>query len=348
MPRPVVHEGQRLPATYVNFLFVNGALLVPTFGDRARDRQALARLQRALPRPPRRRRRLPGAHLGPRRDPLPHPAAAGRLTPARRPLPAATVRPCPRSRRDGVAADQAFSRAAGAPLVDGNAVRLLRDGTENYPAWLEAIAAAERFIHFESYILHDDETGARFAEALVARATAGVRVRVIYDWLGGAGRHLAQLLVPLVRRRRRGAGLQPAAAVAAAGWLARDHRKMLAVDGRVAFVSGLCVGDAWTGTAERRAVARHRRRDPRARRWPTCTPSSPRSGRPPARRCRPTRCRPREAIAAAGDGRAARRRHPSGGRRHAAARQPRRRPRAQAPVDHRRLLRRASPATCKR
>jgi agmatine deiminase len=50
MPRPVVHEGQRLPATYVNFLFVNGGLLVPTFGDRVRDRLALTRLQRALPR----------------------------------------------------------------------------------------------------------------------------------------------------------------------------------------------------------------------------------------------------------------------------------------------------------
>ena len=50
MPRPVVHEGQRLPATYVNFLFVNGGLLVPTFGDRSRDRVALERLQRALPR----------------------------------------------------------------------------------------------------------------------------------------------------------------------------------------------------------------------------------------------------------------------------------------------------------
>jgi agmatine deiminase len=49
MPRPVVFEGQRLPATYVNFLFVNGGLLVPTFGDRVRDRQALARLQAALP-----------------------------------------------------------------------------------------------------------------------------------------------------------------------------------------------------------------------------------------------------------------------------------------------------------
>jgi agmatine deiminase len=49
MPKPVVFEGQRLPATYVNFLFVNGGLLVPTFGDRVRDRQALSRLQALMP-----------------------------------------------------------------------------------------------------------------------------------------------------------------------------------------------------------------------------------------------------------------------------------------------------------
>ena len=49
MPAPVVCDGQRLPATYVNFLFVNGGLLVPTFGDRLHDRQALARLQQVLP-----------------------------------------------------------------------------------------------------------------------------------------------------------------------------------------------------------------------------------------------------------------------------------------------------------
>jgi agmatine deiminase len=49
MPKPVVYEGQRLPATYVNFLFVNGGLLVPTFGDRVHDRQALGRLQALMP-----------------------------------------------------------------------------------------------------------------------------------------------------------------------------------------------------------------------------------------------------------------------------------------------------------
>lgn len=49
MPRPVVHEGERLPATYVNFYFVNGALLVPTFRDRTNDRKALGILQRVVP-----------------------------------------------------------------------------------------------------------------------------------------------------------------------------------------------------------------------------------------------------------------------------------------------------------
>ncbi len=50
MPKPVSFEGQRLPATYLNFYFVNGALLVPTFGQPARDRKAMAILQRRLPR----------------------------------------------------------------------------------------------------------------------------------------------------------------------------------------------------------------------------------------------------------------------------------------------------------
>jgi agmatine deiminase len=50
MPRPVRYQGQRLPATYMNFYFVNGALLVPTFGQSRRDRRALAMLQELLPR----------------------------------------------------------------------------------------------------------------------------------------------------------------------------------------------------------------------------------------------------------------------------------------------------------
>ena len=61
------------------------------------------------------------------------------MTAAVRPLDPAATR---------MLADQAFSRTAGAPLVPGNDVRILRDATENYPAWLEAIASARDTVHF--------------------------------------------------------------------------------------------------------------------------------------------------------------------------------------------------------
>src|SRR5512135_3337333 len=78
-------------------------------------------------------------------------------------------------------ADRAFSRAAGAPLVEGNRVRLLKDARENYPAWLDAIGAAKRTVYFESFIVHEDNTGRKFADALIGKALEGVRVRLIYD-----------------------------------------------------------------------------------------------------------------------------------------------------------------------
>lgn len=143
-------------------------------------------------------------------------------------------------------ADQAFSRTAGAPLVGGNAVRLLKNGPENYPCWLEAIRGAERWIHFETYILHDDKIGNVFAEALAERARAGVKVRLLVDWFGNLRKTSRRFW-----RRLREAGVEahsfnyPSLA-APLGWISRDHRKSLIVDGRVAFVSGLCVGDDWT------------------------------------------------------------------------------------------------------
>jgi len=148
-------------------------------------------------------------------------------------------------------AEQAFSRAAGAPLVPGNSLRLLKDARENYPAWLDAIAGATRFIHFESYIIHDDAAGEQFSDALVAKAQEGVAVRVIYDWMGGFGKTSRRFWNGL-----RAGGVEvrcynaptPASPL---GWLSRDHRKMLGVDGTVGFVSGLCVGQAWVGDPAR-------------------------------------------------------------------------------------------------
>lgn len=152
-----------------------------------------------------------------------------------------------------LAADQAFSRAAGAPLVDGNAVRVLRDGAENYPAWLDAIAAAESFIHFDSYIVHDDRSGNLFADALVARARAGVTVRVVYDWVGALRASPRAFWYRLEDAGVQVRAFNPPTPFRPLAWLSRDHRKMLAVDGRIAYVSGLCVGDDWIDTPDRPA-----------------------------------------------------------------------------------------------
>lgn len=128
----------------------------------------------------------------------------------------------------------------------GNAVRLLKDGCENFPAWLDAIHSAQQWIHFETYILHEDKIGKVFAEALCERARAGVKVRLLIDWLGNLMK-----TSPKFWRTLRQAGVEARSfgyptIDSPLGWVSRDHRKSLVVDGRVAFVSGLCVGDDWT------------------------------------------------------------------------------------------------------
>ncbi len=148
-------------------------------------------------------------------------------------------------------AQQAFSRAAGAPLISGNSVRLLNDAAENYPAWLDAIAAAKHHVHFESYIIHEDSTGQTFADALIAKAQQGVRVRLIYDWMGGIGNTSRKFW-----NRLRAGGVEvrcynPLRLDSPLGWPLRDHRKMIAVDGEVGFIAGLCVGSMWIGVPEK-------------------------------------------------------------------------------------------------
>ena len=106
--------------------------------------------------------------------------------------------PQPRDPLRGMA-EHAFSRAAGAPLVMGNAVKLLNDARENYPAWLDAIAAAKRSIFFEAYIFADDPLGREFAALLSSKARSGVRVRVLYDWLGSVGEGTGRVLASVSR-----------------------------------------------------------------------------------------------------------------------------------------------------
>ncbi len=148
-------------------------------------------------------------------------------------------------------ADQVFSRSAGAPLIGGNSVRILRDARENYPAWEQAIREARSTIHVEMYIIHRDAEGRRFLELLAERARAGVTVRLIYDWFGCGWSPLLGLFRPLVKAGAEVRVFNPPHLVAALGWTTRNHRKYICVDGRVAFVAGLCVGRMWVGRPEK-------------------------------------------------------------------------------------------------
>jgi len=148
-------------------------------------------------------------------------------------------------------AEQMFARAAGAPLVGGNAVRVLRDAGENYPAWLSAISAARQSILFENYILANDPIGREFVAAMAERARAGVAVRLIYDWMGALGVGTRQLLQPLIDAGGQVRCFNKPRFDSPFGWLTRDHRKMVAVDSAVGYVTGLCVSDKWRGDAQR-------------------------------------------------------------------------------------------------
>jgi len=148
-------------------------------------------------------------------------------------------------------ADQAFSRAAGAPLIQGNHVRLLKDAAQNYPAWLEAIRAATKTIHFESYIIHDDAVGEQFGQALAQKAREGVTVRLIYDWMGALGKTPSDFWRALEEQGVEVRCFNPPRIESPFGWLSRDHRKMISVDGQVGFVTGLCVGSMWVGEPDR-------------------------------------------------------------------------------------------------
>lgn len=128
-------------------------------------------------------------------------------------------------------------------LRSGHTVRLLRDGAEAYPAMLSAIRSATSSVLLEMYTFAADSAGRRFGDALIERAKAGIDVRVLYDAIGcrdtprdffGELRREGVKVVefhpyPLGRR---------------------NHRKLLVVDGRVAFVGGLNIAREYASTAD--------------------------------------------------------------------------------------------------
>lgn len=153
-----------------------------------------------------------------------------------------------------IALEQAI---VGSPLILGNKVTLLQDGAATYAAMFAAIRNARDHVNLESYIIDDDEIGRQFADLLLEQQGRGVQVNVIYDSVGGFNTPKA-----FFERMREGGievlefnPINPFASNTP--WLInnRDHRKLLVVDGRIAFIGGINISSVYSsGSGAKRTV----------------------------------------------------------------------------------------------
>ena len=137
----------------------------------------------------------------------------------------------------------------GAPVAHGNTFTVLTNGDQIFPAMLSAIAGATRRIAFESYIFTEGDLAEQFTSAFEAAARRGVRVNMVLDAVGGKGISDEQV------KRLESAGCR-LAMFNSPSWYSveevnyRTHRKILVVDGQIAFTGGVGVDDQWKGNAQ--------------------------------------------------------------------------------------------------
>lgn len=158
-----------------------------------------------------------------------------------------------------LAVEQAIN--ADIPLDLGNRLVLLQDGPATYAAMFAAIRGAKDHINLETYIFEDDGIGRQFADLLLERQAAGVQVNLIYDSVGCLD------TPPAFFERLRSGGIavlefNPVNPLAGnkAEWLLnnRDHRKLLVVDGRTAFIGGINISESYSSGSSRRPSPKKR------------------------------------------------------------------------------------------
>jgi len=136
----------------------------------------------------------------------------------------------------------------GAPISDGDAYQVLENGDAIFPSMLDAIDKAQHRISFESFIYSDGEIARRFTAALIAAARRRVHVRIVLDSIGSMDLSRSTIT------QMSAAGIQIVWFNPLVSWSIeevnyRTHRKVLAVDGAVAFTGGVGVADHWRGNA---------------------------------------------------------------------------------------------------
>src|SRR5688572_13902838 len=141
--------------------------------------------------------------------------------------------------------------STGIPFFEGNAVEILNNGDEFYPAMLKSIAQAQCSITVEAYIYWAGDVGKRFAQALAARAKAGIGVKILLDAVGSStvGDEILEILE---QGGCQLAWFNPASLFSIGRLNHRTHRKSLIIDGRLAFTGGAGIADHWMGHAQDR------------------------------------------------------------------------------------------------
>jgi len=150
-----------------------------------------------------------------------------------------------------LAVEQAIT---GSPLVAGNKVSLLIDGPATYASMFAAIREARDHINMETYIFEDDEAGKQFADLLIDRQKHGVQVNLMYDSVGTLGTP-REFFQPLIDAGIQVLEFNPVnPAQARKGWEVnqRDHRKLLIVDGKTAFVGGINISSVYSSGSFRK------------------------------------------------------------------------------------------------
>jgi cardiolipin synthase len=143
---------------------------------------------------------------------------------------------------------RSVSALLGPSFIDGNAVKVLKNGDEIFPVMLNAIQQARKTITFETFIYWAETIGEDFADALSKRALAGVKVHVLLDWLGSVKMEQKQL----DKMMQAGVEIQR---YHKPHWSHlsrlnnRTHRKLLIIDGELGFTGGVGIADQWLGNA---------------------------------------------------------------------------------------------------
>ncbi|MBC7708769.1 MAG: cardiolipin synthase B [Rhizobacter sp.] len=137
----------------------------------------------------------------------------------------------------------------GPTILEGNSVKALQNGQEIFPAMLAAVRNARTSIAFETYIYWSGDIGRELADALAERAKAGVQVNVLIDWVG-ALKMDKELLEKIELAGAKVHQFRPLRWYNLVRMNNRTHRKLLVIDGEVAFTGGVGIADQWGGNAE--------------------------------------------------------------------------------------------------